>query len=190
MSDGQIIQSIQQIAGTFNADIVHLITAEVDSVNIASRSCSVTTISGKNSTALENVELMAAIDDGILFVPSIGSTVKISYSNYNSPFIVQYSEVDQILFISGSSQVSIVDGKIMLNDGSYGGLIQVEKLVEKLNNLENLVNDLAAKFTSHIHVLTLTSGSGTSAPTASSETTTLITTQRADIENNLIQHGK
>lgn len=190
MSDRAIIQAVQTLAGTFNADTVHLITAEVDSVDTASRTCNVTTISGKNSTAIENVELMAAIDDGILFVPSIGSTVKISYSNYNSPFIVQYSEVDQILFISGSSQVSIVDGKIMFNDGSYGGLIQIEKLVEKLNNLENLVNDLAAKFNAHTHILTLTSGTGTAAPTTTIETETLTDTQRSDIENNLIQHGK
>jgi hypothetical protein len=190
MGDRAIIQAVQTLAGTYNADTVHLLTAEVDSVDIPSRSCTVTTISGKNQTAIENVKLMAAIDDGVLFVPTVGSTVMISYSNYNLPFIVQYSEVDQILFISGSSQVSIVDGKIMFNDGSYGGLIQIEKLVQKLNNLENLVNDLVAKFNSHTHILTLTSGTGTAAPTASPETTTLTDTQRSDLENNLIQHGK
>jgi len=190
MSDRAIIQAIQTISGTFNADTVHLITAEVDSVDIPSRTCTVTTISGKNQTAIESVKLMAAIDDGILFVPTIGSTVMISYSNYNLPFVVQYSEVDQILFISGSSQVSIVDGKIMFNDGSYGGLVEVGNLVQKLNNLENLVNDLSRKFNSHTHILTLTSGTGTAAPTASPETTVLTQTQRNDIENTAITHGK
>lgn len=189
MSARQITQAIQTLAGTYNADTVHLITAEVDSVDIPSRSCSVTTISGKKTTAIENVKLMAAIDDGVLFVPTVGSTVMISYSNYNLPFIVQYSEVDQILFISGSRQVSIVDGKIMLNDGSFGGLIQIEKLVQKLNNLETLVNDLVTKFNSHTHILTLTSGTGTAAPTASPETTTLVQTIRNNIENTSITHG-
>jgi len=190
MSDRNIIQSIQQIAGTYNADIVHLITAEVDSVNIATRTCSVTTISGKNQTAIENVRLMAAVDDGILFIPTIGSTVMIFYSNYNLPFVVQYSELDQVLFISGSSQVQIIDGKIMLNDGSFGGLVEVIPLVQKLNNLENLVNDLISKFNSHTHILTLTSGTGTAAPTTTLETGTLTATQRKDLENSTVQHGK
>jgi hypothetical protein len=189
MSDRNIIQAIQTLAGTYNADIVHLIAAEVDSVDISKRTCNVTTVSGKNQTAIENVKLMSAIDDGVLFIPSIGSTVMVLFSNYNLPFVVQYSELDKILLISGSSQLQIIDGKIMLNDGSKGGLVEVIPLVQKLNNLENLVNDLASKFNSHTHILTLTSGTGTAAPTVAPETTVLTQTQRNDLENNTITHG-
>jgi len=189
MSDRNITQAIQTLAGTYNADTVHLVSAEVDSVNISERTCNVTTVSGKNQTAIENVKLMSAIDDGVLFIPSIGSTVQVLFSNYNLPFVVQYSEIDKILFISGSSQLQIIDGKIMLNDGSKGGLIEVIPLVQKLNNLENLVNDLSTKFNSHTHILTLTSGTGTAAPTANPQTTVLTQTKRNDIENTLITHG-
>jgi len=106
------------------------------------------------------------------------------------PFVAQFSAIDQALIISGNSQLSITDQKIQLNDGSYGGLIQIQKLITKINNLENLVNDLAAKFNTHSHILTLTSGTGTAAPTAAPETNVLTPTQQTDIENPLITHGK
>lgn len=190
MSDRGMIEAIRHIAGTHLEDKVYLVAAEVDSVDIPSRTCNVTTISGKESTAIEGVKLMASVDDGVLLIPTIGSTIFVSYSNYNVPFVCQFSSVDKVLFISGSSQVSIVDGKIMLNDGSFGGLVEVGNLVTKLNNLENLLNDLVAKFNSHTHILSLTSGTGTAAATATPEPNTLTPTQRNDIENTTIIHGK
>ena len=97
-----------------------------------------------------------------------------------------FSELQKVLFIVGSSVFSIKDGIMQFNDGSNGGLVEVIKLTQKLNNLENLVNDLVAKFNSHTHILTLTSGTGTAAPTTTIESSTLTPTQRGDIENTKI----
>lgn len=190
MSDRDIIDCVRQMTGTFSEDKVHLVAASVDSVNIQARTCNVTTISGKESTAIEGVKLMASVDDGVLLVPSIASTIFLSYSTYNTPYVTLFSSLDQILFISGSSQLSIIDGKIMFNDGSFGGMVEVAQLVTKLNNLENMVNDLATKYNSHTHVLALSTGTGTAAPTTTTETTILTPTNRTDIENILITHGK
>lgn len=190
MSDRDIIESIRQMTGTHLDDRVHLVAATVDSVNISARTCNVTTISGKESTAMEGAKLMATVDDGVLLIPSVGSTVFISYSNYNVPFVTMYSALDQILLISGNSQVSIVDSKIMLNDGSYGGLVEIIPLVTKLNNLENLVNDLIQKFNTHTHILALSAGTGTAAATTSTEPTVLTPTVKSNLENTLITHGK
>jgi hypothetical protein len=190
MSDRNIQECIQKLAGTHTDDKVYLVAATVDSVDMPSRTCNVTTMTGKQSTAIEGVKLMPEIDDGFLLIPTVGSTVFLSYSNYNVPFVAQFSAIDQALIISGNSQLSITDQKIQLNDGSYGGLIQIQKLITKINNLENLVNDLAAKFNTHSHILTLTSGTGTAAPTAAPETNVLTPTQQTDIENPLITHGK
>ena len=83
----------------------------------------------------------------------------------------------------------IQDGLIQFNDGSYGGLVQVINLVQKLNNLENLVNDLVAKFNMHVHP-GVQSGAGSTGPTVSLETGTLTPTEQADIENTEVTHGK
>jgi hypothetical protein len=190
MSDRDISVAIRHLAGTHNEDKVQLVQAEVDSVDEAARTCDVTTISGKESTAIERVKLMASLDDGILFLPTVGSTIFVSYSTFNVPYVALFSQIDKVLFIVGGSVLQMIDGKLMFNDGSYGGLVEVAQLVTKLNNLENFVNDLVQKFNSHTHILTLTSGTGTAAPTAAPETGTLTQTKRGDIENTSIIHGK
>ena len=113
------------------------------------------------------------------------------YSTQNDPFIALYSDIDSAYLQVGDSSIEILnDGSITLNDGSYNGLVKVADLVTKLNNLENLVNDLISKFNSHTHILTLTSGTGTAAPTAAPETNTLTPTKQSDLENSKITHGK
>lgn len=190
MSDRDLIDCVRQMTGTYSEDKVQIVVANVDAVNVQARTCDVTTISGKESTAILGVKLMASIDDGVLLVPSINSTIYVCYSTYNVPYVALFSSLDQILFISGSSQVSIVDGKVMFNDGSFGGLVEVAQLVTKLNNLESLVNDLVVRYNSHTHVLALSAGTGTAAPTATTEPTVLTPTVRANIENTLVTHGK
>jgi hypothetical protein len=190
MSDRDIIESIRHIAGTHNEDKVFLIAATVDSVNEAARTCDVTTLSSKEEISIPGVRLMPTIDDGILFLPAVGSTIFLTYSNFNVPYVAQFSAIDKVLFIVGDTTLQMIDGKLMLNDGSSGGLVEVENLVKKLNALENLVNDLVSKFNSHTHILSLSSGTGTAAPTAAPETTILTPTNRNDIENTTITHGK
>jgi hypothetical protein len=190
MSDRDITESIRHLAGTHLRDHVEIVAAIVDSVDIASRTCNVTTITGKQSTAIEGVKLMAIVDDGMLLIPTIGSTIFLTYSTYNVPFVALFSAVDQVTFIAGSSVLSIKDGLITLNDGSLGGLVEVAALVTRLNNAENMVNDLAAKFNGHTHILALSAGTGTAAATVTQETTTLTPTQRGDIENTKITHGQ
>jgi hypothetical protein len=188
MSDDRaIIEAIQKISGTQLNDKVRLYAASVVSVDEPTRTCVVTTISSQGSMTIENVQLMASLDDGILLLPAVDSTVIVSYSTYNQPFISLFSELQKVLLIVGSSILSIKDGIIQFNDGSNGGLVEVIKLTTKLNNLENLVNDLVSKYNTHTHILTLTSGTGTAAPTAAPESTVITPTQRSDIENTLIK---
>lgn len=153
----------------------------VTEVNLSSRSCTCTPMGGSTSSDLTNVQLMAEVDDGILLVPVIGSTVIVCHAERNVPYIALFSELQKIFLIT-------VDG-IQLQGGEFGGLIKIEDLVTKLNNLEQAFNDLVTKFNEHTHILTLTSGTGTAAPTVTQETTVLTETTREDIENDSITHG-
>ena len=129
-----------------------------------------------NSATVYDVTLLAdypASQAGFILVPKVNSLVQVSFNNANKGFVSMVSQVDFIY----------------LNGNDYGGLVQVQPLVDKLNNLENLINDLATKYNSHTHVLTLSSGTGTAAQTVSLETTTLTNTQKADLENTTVLHG-
>ena len=189
MMDREIIEAIQKITGTQLNDPVGLVPCTVNSVDLAARTCDCTAIGGETANDIPDVELMAEVDDGFLLVPAVGSTVIVTYSKANVPFVSLFSAIDQVVIITGNSQVIIQNGLIQLNDGSYGGLVQVINLVQKLNNLENLVNDLVAKFNMHVHP-GVQSGAGSTGPTVSLETGTLTPTEQADIENTEVTHGK
>lgn len=181
--------ALQKITGTHNEDKVFLLVATVESVDEPSRSCKVMALSGHGQLEIENVQLMCGIDDGMLLIPTIGSTVIVGYSTFNQAYVALFSELDKVLVIVGESAVSITDGKIQFNDGQLGGMVKIIELTKKLNNLENLLNDLIAKYNAHTHVLTLSSGSGTAAATVSTETQSLTPTERTEIENDKITHG-
>jgi hypothetical protein len=202
----QIIEAIQRMTGTQLSDNVRLLSANVDSVDEAKRTCIVTTVSSQGSVTIENVQLMASIDDGFLLMPAVDSTVIIAYSTYNQPFVALFSGVAKVMMVAGENnaslqmdddgllldiadtKVNISDGEIKMNDGAMGGLVKVIELTQKLNALENKVNALLAAYNSHVHS-GVTTGPGSSGPTPTQVSGTLTPTQRADIENDKIVQG-
>jgi hypothetical protein len=173
-----VVSAIQKIAGTFKADTVQLLSGIVTAVN--GNVCNVDAVSGNTSTPLTNVQFQAAVGDGIDAEPSIGSQVYVLLSKYNNPVIVSYSDIEN-LYIAAATL-------IQFNDGSFGGLVKVIELTQKLNNLENKVNDVISKFNTHVHSGVQTGG-GTSAVPTSIVSGNLTPTNRNDIENTVITHG-
>ena len=170
MSDRSIQEAIQILSGTHLSDKVYFIDATVKSVDEQARTCIVIALSGRAGNEF-TTRLMAAVDDGVLIIPAVDSTVVVSMSDFNSPAIVQYSEVEKIVF----------------RGGDLGGLVKVIDLTSKLNNLENKLNSLVVKYNTHTHNVTAV-GSPTG-PGLQPETGTLTPTQRVDIENDKITHG-
>lgn len=171
MSDRNIQEAIQILSGTHLSDKLYFIDAEVKSVDEQDRSCVVIALSGKVGSEY-TVRLMASVDDGILAVPAVGSTVIVSGSDFTTGAIVQYSEIEKIIF----------------RGGDLGGLVKVIELTEKLNNLEELLNNLITKYNTHTHA-GVTSGGSSTAVTSAIETGTITPTQQAEIENDKITHG-
>jgi hypothetical protein len=186
MSDRSIIEAIQAITGSRLKDRVYIAACNVESVDEAKRAVSCTLIDGPAELKI-TAALMAVVDDGMLLIPTVNSTVKVVFSDYASPFVCQYSELDKITLIVGESQLIVQDGLFEFNKGELNGLVKLSPLIQKLNNLENAFNDLASKFNTHTHILALSAGTGTAAQTAAPETTVLTETQQADLENTKIK---
>ena len=171
MSDRTIRESISILAGTHKPDKVYSISAEIMSVDIAARSCVCIQISGSVSTIINDVLLMASIDDGFLIIPSVGSTVNIIKSDGMDTYICQYSEIDKIIF----------------RGGDLGGLVKVHPLLSKINDLENIINDLVIKFNAHVHpVVSIGAPTG---PNSIIEPKILTPTILTELENKNITHG-
>ena len=178
----KIIEAIREIAGVRNDNKVKLFQAIVNSVDLDTLTCNVTTVSGNARITYDNIQLAAGICDGNIKIPVIDSLVYIISSIYCEPFIVQYSDIKGI----------------QLSGNEFGGMVKVIELTQKVNNLENKLNDLLAQFNQfltdygvHTHP-TAPSGpiSPPSAPTTATTPPDLTLTERAEIENETITHGE
>ena len=175
----EIRVAAQKLAGTYNKDELTFIDAIILSVDLDNRLCNVQPVSDTAQTELKNVRLQSVVNDGIILVPTVGSEVTVLKSIRTDAVVVQYSELDYVY---------IVAPKVQFNKGQLGGMVKVIDLTTKLNNLENLVNDLVLKYNAHTHVTACPAGAGTATPTPNIESQVLTPTQRTDIENkNIVQ---
>ena len=170
---------IQELANPNKRDAVSLFDAEVKSVDIAKRTCIAYMLGGNSSNEI-NVRLMASVDDGSFMVPKVGSTIVVSMSSFVEPFAVMYSEIENIIWLGGSyGEVPIVTHPTDANKG----------LLIKIRNIESLLNHFITNYNAHTHVLTLSAGTGTAAPTITQETGSITpTTTQADISHTKIKH--
>ena len=164
----EIVQAIRQIAGTHNDDKVRLLICEVNSVDILSRKCNVSSISGHASITFD-AQLTAGIADGIIPTPEINSIVYVLSSKYTLPFVVLYSDIDNYV----------------LNGGEFGGLVKVIELTDKLNKLEQKINEIIL----NMSTLTLPVSGATAGPPITPPISNLVETLRTELENTTVNHG-
>lgn len=123
MSDRKIQEAIQILAGVKNTDRVYISDARVISVNLSARTCSVILVGGKMENTI-TARLMSAVDDGVFIIPAVDSNVTVIYSEYVEPLVIQYSEVEKIIF----------------RGGEFGGVIKIDNLTLKLNEMVQHIN--------------------------------------------------
>lgn len=188
-SDRSIKAAIQQMAGTFGQDVVKLNVGVVKSVDEDKSTCTVLIKGINESVEVPNVNLQVGVCDGLQIIPAVDSEVLVITSTYNQSYIIQYSDVDKYYLQVGDSEVTINnDGTMQLNDGSYDGLVKVKELTDKLNALENLVNNILNTLKTTTIPLA-PSGTYPFAPLYASFNAISPITQQQDIENDKITHG-
>ena len=171
MSNRAIREAIQILAGTNKSDSLVVVDAEIISVDRAGRTCVCQQVSGAAGIMINNVRLMSSADDGLLILPTVGSTVCVTYSNAIEPFISQYSGVDKVIF----------------RGGNLGGMVIIGQLLTKINTLENKLNDLVKKYNSHTH--NVTAIGAPTGPSLLQEAGRITPTVLTDLENKNITHG-
>lgn len=185
----QLRKAIQQMSGTINNDNATYVLCKVDSVDAEQRICNVTVLSDFTAS-IPDVQLMAGVEDGFLLVPSVDSQVVVCVADNKTPYVSMFSQLDKVLCVVGDMGIEVTSTAIKLNDGSFDGLVKIADLVTKLNNLENIVNDLITKYNAHTHPYVNVAAPATTSPTTSLETDTLTLTQQSDLENTSITHGE
>ena len=141
----------------------------IDSVDLIKLTCYCVPLN--DDADIINVRLMANIDNGFLLIPEVNSIVVVSFLSDDSAYVSLVSKVSEV----------------QLNGKNFDGLVKVQELTDKLNALENKVNDLITACSSQIVTLA-PSGTFPLAPYFTS-VTPLIPTQQLEIENITILQG-
>jgi hypothetical protein len=173
-----IQDAIRAIVNPNNIDTHRLVYASVLSVDMDSYTCNVQAIVDQAETEIPGVSLMADIEDGVLYQPTVGSTVVVAWSDKLEPFVAFFSSIDNMYFWS--------QGQIQLNDGTFEGLVKVVPLTQALNALQNDINNLKQVFAAMAPGLTTYGIGGDYTGYAAQY---LHVTEQSEIENTKITHG-
>jgi len=141
----------------------------VDSVDLVNLTCYCIPIN--DDADITEVRLMANIDNGFLLIPEVNSIVVVSFLSDSSAYVSLVSKVSEI----------------QLNGTNYDGLVRVQELTDKLNNLENKLNDLITACSSQ--VVTLAPSGTFPLDSFFTSVTPLIPTQQIEIENQTVKQG-
>lgn len=177
MSDRAIITAVQKMTGVFKKNDCYYVIGEVKSVS--GNTCVVTIVSGDSELDVPNVLLQAEVCDGLLITPVVNSNVLLCLSNYSPPYVAMFSDIDEFYLQVGDSSLTVTnDGKIKLNDGQLGGLIKIQDLTSKLNDMVTAINIELGKIQT-----------GIAAAGGSYSPTNLSQFNKTDYENSDITHG-
>lgn len=191
-----VAELVQQLAGTYGISPVQVMTCEVTAVSSIERTCTVLPLTDNLESFA--AQLMADIDDGLLILPTVGSTVKIMLSEIITPTVIQYSAIDEILIVSGGAAIKIYSSGVELQGTDFGGVMKVTPSVKAWNDLQNDVNTLKTQLLALSNALTLTGstpltgtsmGSALSTALASYWSSLLAITTEPQIENPKVKHG-
>lgn len=179
----------------------------VDEVDKAARTIDCTPINEGAPLLGVNLQANQEAEYGFCLFPEKGSFVVVGFVADGAAGVVLLTEKIESaeIVIGDSSAVIDADGlriktekmsadinrdNIIFNGGDLGGLIVIQKLTDKLNELKDTVNNLITQYNGHIHVTTATVGTGpvgVLSPTTSTATPAL-PFNKSDYENNKITH--
>jgi hypothetical protein len=150
-------------------DVIYSVLCTVATVDTTTNTCDCEPID--ESADLLGVKLIAQSANGFLIIPKVDSVVLVTMINKYTGYVSMFSEVDEI----------------HLNGKNFKGLVKIEDLIEKLNNLETAFNNHLTAYNLHTHI-GVTVGIGATGITTP-DTNTLTPTIISDLENTTVQHG-
>lgn len=153
-----------------------------------------------NSPDIVNVLLFPLMNNqikGQTIFPKLNSKVIVSFLSRDIAYVDMFSEIEEVSIVNQTSY-KVVSKNITINGDDYDGMVKIQELTEKLNNLENAYNSLLTQFkafqnlyNTHVHtgVVSGPSATGITTPVTVDSDNPLTPTQQSEIENPNIKHG-
>ena len=164
-----IAEAIRALSGMDDLQYESIL-CNVSNIDTTKMLCTCIPING--DADFEEVRLNANYQKGFVLVPKNNSVVVVSQISNEVAYISMVSEVDQI-YLAGDDN---------------GGLVKVSELVDKINRVENQVNNILNVLKTTVIPLA-PSGTYPFAPLYASILDITPLTQVNDLENKTVQHG-
>lgn len=155
------------------------------------------TIKVEDSFGIEypDVRLKSSISDtdAVIKYPLKDSYVLVAMigNQENDLLVIAFDDVEEIEGVIGDISFKVNKDEILLNGDGNKGLVKIEDLVSKLNDLENGVNQLKNEFNSHTHnAPQAPTGTIPTAPPLVPSTLNMQNTVVNDLENKKVKHGE
>jgi WD40 repeat protein len=179
----KIVAGIRELTGF---GISEICSAQVSAVDEGTTTMDVLI---NDNLLIHDVRLRSVIDntDGLYVIPSIDSYVVIGKIDGGVDYVlIKASKIDKVMINIGGKSLVVDTNGFVFNGGNHDGLVKIQELTTKLNNLENKFNDLLTAIQG-IVVPLAPSGTYPFAPSFAA-ISPLAQTVQTDIENPDIKH--
>jgi hypothetical protein len=145
-------------------------------------------IEGVALNAYQQVE-----DSYVTVVPKEGSlivvgTVDGEVTEQRPPVVIGCTEVQKVIWKCGDKTLVFDSSAMVINGGDNGGLPISGNVTDRLNKLEDFVNQFVSTYNSHTHPYLNVAAAATTSASAAAVSGTLTNTVVADIENPKVKH--
>ena len=128
-------------------------------------------------------------DEGIVVKPRKDSYVLVAFLSPTDAFLVMYDLVDSIDVKIGDTTLKVDKDHITMNGGALKGLTKLEKLVSRLNAIEDAHNKLLTEYKNHVHAGVMSGSGSTALMVPPSSQMNVEKSNIDDLENKKITHG-
>lgn len=137
-----------------------------------------------DNVVIYDVRLKVVIDNnnGLFIVPKPGSFVAIAQLDGGQDYaLLQASEIDKVWLKIADTTWEVSSAGMVINGGANLGIVKVESLVKRLNEIETALTEIKTGFASHVHP-------SNGAPPAAPYTYQVPNSTNADFENTKVTH--
>ena len=134
---------------------------------------------------MHEVRLNAVIDERVKdvfrIIPATGSYVMVLQMGMAEGMVLATSKIERVEIKTGNVTMSLSSAGIVMNGGELGGMIDIGKLTDK-------VNDLVEAFNGHTHQVSTTGSASAQSGTAAVIASKAKKLDRGDYENKKVKH--
>lgn len=180
---GQMIKALARQGANIEAQLC-IVTA----VDTATRTVDCEPLDESAPLLGVNLQANQNLTSGMVLIPKVGSYVIVALMNDGvNGCVIATEEVEKAELVIGETSIVVAEDGIVLNGGEFGGLVKVEELTAKLN-------ELIEAFNAHTHELpsgaVAVTGTATAQSNAAVITVPAITSKHAEVKRGDYENEK